>query len=546
MSTVRLVRHQLFRPPQRKLRRKSVFASREFRMHSEAGKGRLSSTRKPNSATTCDTPGDECPNRKGLQRRNMGGKRMRAVARGVAVFVLLASLSIVEACGSDTTAKNDESPAKMATEARSAASTAAAGEGGSRMIPQPPISGDIPVAPEGARVDLSMPTFSDPTEVTNPLFPVSRQDSVLMVGHVDGKPFRTEVTLLPETRIIEWQDQRIETLVSQYMAYLDGRIQEVAYDLYAQADDGSVWYFGEDVADFDDGAIVTKEGTWIAGKDGPAAMIMPADPKVGDAYRTENTPGIAFEEVTVKAVDKTLDGPLGPVEGGLIAEELHMDGKTEGKTFAPGYGEFYTSDASDVEALALAVPTDALPGPLPEELGSLYSGALRTFDAAKSRDWNAASADLNKMNSAWKTYRKKGNVPKKIEPRMNEALAALRAAMDARDAKRTRQAAIDVAQWSLDLRLQYRPQTEIDLARMDLWAAQLTLDATAGDVGAVGGDVFTIGYIRDRILNTLDGADVVRLDSEVQKLQVAVADDNLSAASATADRLRDTLKPFQE
>jgi hypothetical protein len=470
---------------------------------------------------------------------------MRPVAHGVTAFVLLASLSMVEACGSDTTANNDESPAKMATGARSAASTAAAGEGGSRRIPQPPVPADIPVAPESERVDLSMPTFSDPTKVTNPLFPVSKQDSVLMVGHVDGKPFRTEVTLLPETRIIEWHGQRVETLVSQYTAYLDGRIQEVAYDLYAQADDGSVWYFGEDVADFEDGAIVTKEGTWIAGKDGPAAMIMPADPKVGDAYRTENTPGIAFEEVTVQAVGKTLDGPLGPVKGGLLAEELHMDGKTEGKIFAPGYGEFYTSDASDVEALALAVPTDALSGPLPDELGNLYGGALRTFDAAKARDWTEASAAVNKMNAAWKTY-SRGKVPKKIEPRMNEALTALKSAVDAHDAERTSQAAIDVAQWSLDLRLQYRPQNAIDLARMDLWAAQLTLDAAAGDAGAVGGDVFTIGYIRDRILNTLDGADVVRLDSEVQKLQVAAADDDLSAASDTAERLRDTLKSFQK
>src|SRR5215213_450165 len=239
------------------------------RVQSEADNGRLSSTRNPKSATPCDTRGDECPNRKGLQRRNMGGKRMRPVARGVAVFVLLASLSMVEACGSNTTAKNDESSGKMATGARSAASTAAAGEEGSRRIPQPPVPGDIPVAPESKRVDLSMPTFSDPTNVTNPLFPVSNQDSVLMVGHVDGKPFRTEVTLLPETRIIEWQGQRIETLVSQYTAYLDGRIQEVAYDLYAQADDGSVWYFGEDVADFEDGAIVTKEGPGSSAKTVP-------------------------------------------------------------------------------------------------------------------------------------------------------------------------------------------------------------------------------------------------------------------------------------
>ncbi|HEX6709807.1 MAG TPA: hypothetical protein VF068_05690 [Rubrobacter sp.] len=472
----------------------------------------------------------------------MGGKRMRPMARGVTVLVMLACLS-VGACGSDTNAKQEESSGKAATEASSTASTPEAGEKESRSIPQPVVPGHLQTAPESARVDLGMPTFSDPTNVTNPLFPVSRQDSVLMVGHVDGKPFRTEVTLLPETRIIAWQGQRIETLVSQYTAYLDGRIQEVAYDLYAQADDGSVWYFGEDVADFEDGAIVTKEGTWLVGKDGPAAMIMPADPKVGDAYRTENNPGIAFEEVTVKSVGKTLDGPLGAINGGLVAQELHMDGSTEDKLFAPGYGEFYTSDGSDVEALALAVPTDALPGPLPTGLDTLYTGALDTFDAARSRDWNAASSAVNKMNSAWETYRA-GEVPKRIEPRLNEDLTNLSKAVGANDAGRTRQAAIDVAQWSLDLRLQYRPQTEIDLARLDLWAAQLTLDASAGD--AVGGDVFTISYIRDRILNTLGDADVVRFDTEVQKLQVAAADHDLVAASDAAERLRNILDQLRK
>jgi hypothetical protein len=172
------------------------------------------------------------------------GRRAALSALVRAILVLVAGLSVVGACGSDTNAKKDEGSGKATTKAGSTAPNAKAGERGSKTIPQPIVPGDIPVAPESKRVDLSMPTFSDPTNVTNPLFPVSRQESVLMVGHVDGKPFRTEVTLLPETRIIEWQGQRIETLVSQYTAYLDGRIQEVAYDLYAQADDGSVWYFG--------------------------------------------------------------------------------------------------------------------------------------------------------------------------------------------------------------------------------------------------------------------------------------------------------------
>jgi hypothetical protein len=477
-----------------------------------------------------------------MRRREMlGGRHIWPLARGAAIVVVLASLLMVDACGSDSPAQKDEGSGRTTAGVGSAESTDVAGEGGSKSIPQPVIPADLPVAPESKRVDLRVPSFSDPTNVTNPLFPVSRQDSVLMVGHVDGKPFRTEVTLLPEIRIVEWQGRRVETLVSQYTAYLGGRIEEVAYDLYAQADDGSVWYFGEDVADFQDGAIVTKEGTWIAGKDGPAAMIMPAHPKVGDAYRTENTPGIAFEEVTVKKVGKTLDGPLGPINGGLVAQELHMDGTTEDKLFAPGYGEFYTSDGSDVEALALAVPTDSLQGPLPPELDTLYSGALDTFNAVGSNDWNTASATVGNMSSVWQTY-KTGEVPEKIEPRMTEALAALGESVDARDTARARQAAIDAARWSLDLRLVYEPQTEIDLARMDLWAAQVTVDAAAGDEGAVGGDVFTLGYLRDRIINTLDDDAATDVDTEISKLQVAVADEDLSATSDAAERLRDILR----
>jgi hypothetical protein len=413
---------------------------------------------------------------------------------------------------------------------------AAPGSSDSKEIPQPVVP-HLDVAPESQRVDLRVPTFSHPTEVTNPLFPVSRQASVLFLGHVDGKPFRTEVTLLPETRIVQWEGQRVETLVSQYMAYLGGRIQEVAYDLYAQADDGSVWYFGEDVADFEGGAIVTKEGTWIVGKDGPAAMIMPADPKVGNAYRTENTPGIAFEQVTVTSVDRTLDGPLGPIDGGLVAEELHMDGTTEQKLFAPGYGEFFTAGGGDVEALALAVPTDGASDPLPAELVTLERGATAVFDAARSSDWHAASSTVGRMKTAWDAYGAT-DVPTLIRPMMTRVLGALDRAVRARDIARARQAAIDVAQSTLDLELRYRPASEVNLARLDLWAAQLLVDAAGRDAGAVRGDVFTLGYIRDRILNALNPAGFTAMNIQLGRLQTASVDGALARASRAARKLR--------
>jgi hypothetical protein len=407
-----------------------------------------------------------------------------------------------------------------------------------KQIPQPVVEG-LKVAPNSARVDITVPKFTHPTRVTNPLFPVSKQASVLMLGHVEGKPFRTEVTLLPYTRVITWQGQQIETLVSQYVAYLGGRIEEVAYDLYAQDDGGAVWYFGEDVFDFKDGVIINTEGTWTAGRDGPPALIMPAHPKVGDVYRSENIPGLVFEQVTVKAVDRTLDGPLGTIRGGLIGTELHMEGDSEDKIFAPGYGEFRTSGGGDLEALALAVPTDAASGPAPAYLGVLRVQAARAFDAAASGSWSAASAASARMATSWGS---RGRVPRMIEPRMSESLRELETAVRARSAPETRQAALDVTQWTLDLQLRYQPEKQIDWSRFDRWCAQLVLDAGARDAGAINGDYFALDYIRDRVADSLSGLQRTRFNARLGELLTAVTDNDFKAAASLAERLRDEVR----
>ena len=116
-----------------------------------------------------------------------------------------------------------------------------------------------------------------------------------------------------------------------------------------QADDGSVWYFGEDVYNYRHGVVADISGTWLAGKEGPAAMIMPADPAVGVVHRPENIPGLVWEEVAVKAVGQQADGPRGPVTGAMIGRELRAarsradgastqpaDGPQRGPRRAPG------------------------------------------------------------------------------------------------------------------------------------------------------------------------------------------------------------------
>lgn len=390
-------------------------------------------------------------------------------------------------------------------------------------------------APDSARVDLAPPTFSNPTNITNPLFPISKLNRVLFHGTVDRLPFRTETTLLPDTRTIEWNGQKVETLTSQYMAFLDGRIDELAIDWYAQADDGSVWYFGENVFDYKDGVVVSTAGTWLAGKDGPAAMIMPGNPQVGDAYRPENSPGFVFEEVTVTSIDATVHGPTGAIKGAIVTDELHMDGTHEGKIFVPGYGEFFTGQGGKLEALALAVPTDSLTAPTPTEIKTLFSGATKIFGAALSEDWNAASITVDTMIAAWDTYRSTA-VPRMLDARMTWALSELVASVDARQPIESRQSAINVARASLDFQLRYRPVVEIDFALFDLWAAQILVDAAANDLGGVVSDVTTLEWVWDRIAHTLSDASSVRV--LLKDLRVAADTKDLTAATDAAGRLR--------
>ena len=404
------------------------------------------------------------------------------------------------------------------------------------QIAQPAIE-DLPIASEDERVDLAVPDFPDPTRIDNPLFPISGQASVLLLGTVDDLPFRTEVTLLPRTRIIEWEGRPVETLVSQYVAFSGGRINEVAYDYYAQAEDGSVWYFGEDVFDFADGAIVDTHGTWMAGLGGPACMIMPAHPQVGDVYRPENMPGVVFEEVMVEAVDQTLDGPLGPVEGGIVVRELHMDGATEDKQFAPAYGEFYTSDGTDTEALALAVPIDAANGPVPDQLAELETSAHEVEEMGEAEDWPAATASVEAMQRAWADYAS-GDVPALVRPAMDDAMAALGDGVAAEDAPGTIGAAIEVARLSLDLQLRYRPVPEVDLQRLGLWSRQMMLDAGQEELEAVNGDLFSMDYVRDRDLGLSDEQNT-RLNYILEELQALIADEDLAGVEETADQVED-------
>jgi hypothetical protein len=238
---------------------------------------------------------------------------------------------------------------------------------------------------------------------------------------------------------------------------------------------------------------------------------------------------VVFEEVTVKSVDKD----------GVVTEELHLDGCRSDKTFARGYGEYRTADGGDLEAVALAIPKDAISGPVPAELESLSTSAVGILESARLEDWKAVSATARRMTSSWRAFQT-GGPPKMVADRLSRDLSALTNAANAarvQNSGRVAQEAIDVAQSALDLELRHRPPAEIDAERFYLWTQQLRVHTAAGDAGGVAGAVAVLEWIRDRIALTLDPAGRVEIHSRLRALRAASDARNLPAAADHAARL---------
>jgi hypothetical protein len=343
--------------------------------------------------------------------------------------------------------------------------------------------------------------------------------------------------------VIDWDGRRVAVRVAQYMAYEDGRLDEVALDRYAQADDGSVWYLGEDVFDYRNGTVAMTEGTWLAGREGPPAMIMPGHPKVGDVFRTENAAPVVFEEVRIATAGKTVAGPVGPVKDAIVARELHSDGTHEDKVFAPGYGEFRTAGGGDLEAMALAIPVNAVAGPVPAALRDLSTSAVGVLEQARLDDWEAVSATLDRIERAWAALRARRQ-PVMVAARLDRLLPELARAVRARKLDRIGRSAIDVAQSALDLELRHRPRVEVDAERFRLWTQRLRVDAHAHDLHGVTGDVAVLEWIRDRFAYRLDPAARQQLDDGLRELRFAAEARNLPAAADLAARLSAQLHGF--
>jgi hypothetical protein len=140
----------------------------------------------------------------------------------------------------------------------------------------------------------------------------------------------------------------VVTRVVEEREWKNGKLVEVSRNFLAICrDTRDVFYFGEDVDDYENGQISGHGGAWRAdlSRNKPG-LIMPGSPEIGMAYFQEIASGIAMDRAQIISLNETLTTPAGTFEQCLMTQEgsaLKRKEK-EFKLYAQGIGLLQDGD----------------------------------------------------------------------------------------------------------------------------------------------------------------------------------------------------------
>ena len=173
--------------------------------------------------------------------------------------------------------------------------------------------------------------------VDNRFHPLQPGTRFIYIGTEDGEPEKDIVDVTRGQKTI----LGVKVVVVLDRVFQGGALKERTLDWYAQDEDGNVWYMGEDTKTYENGKVVSTEGSWEAGKNGAkAGIIMLAHPRVGDTYRQEFARGVAEDQARVVARNQKVSVPYGKFSGCLKTEEFTPlePGATSVKYYCPKIG----------------------------------------------------------------------------------------------------------------------------------------------------------------------------------------------------------------
>jgi hypothetical protein len=172
------------------------------------------------------------------------------------------------------------------------------------------------------------------TSFTHPwFFPATIGHQSVLEGEEHGEDVKVQITVLAMTRDVGGVTAR----VIEEREWVGGALLEVSWNYYAQAADGSICYYGEDVDIYEDGGIV-HDGAWCASNGNQPGIFLPAALTVGTRFRMEVAPDVAMDEGRIVG-SGPVTTPYGRFWETLRVREFNpLDGDVGFKVFARTFG----------------------------------------------------------------------------------------------------------------------------------------------------------------------------------------------------------------
>jgi hypothetical protein len=178
----------------------------------------------------------------------------------------------------------------------------------------------------------------------NPFFILEPNYQLVLSGGDAGDVAQVMITVLNETRDVNGT----ETRVVEERETLGGELAEISRNFFAICEEtNSVFYFGEEVDDYENGILIAHEGAWLAGEGAnKAGVIMPGTILLGARYYQEIAPDIALDRAEIIDMGEVILTPSGDFTDTLITQEtnpLEPD-VAELKYYAAGIGLIQEED----------------------------------------------------------------------------------------------------------------------------------------------------------------------------------------------------------
>jgi hypothetical protein len=178
----------------------------------------------------------------------------------------------------------------------------------------------------------------------NPFFVLEPNYQLVLAGGDASEAAEVTITVLNETR----QVNGTETRVIEERESIGGELVEISRNFFAICEETkSVFYFGEEVDDYENGNIISHEGAWLAGEDANRpGIIMPGTILLGARYYQEIAPNVALDRAEIIDMGEIIQTPSGDFTDTLVTREttaLEPD-VAELKHYAVGIGLIQEED----------------------------------------------------------------------------------------------------------------------------------------------------------------------------------------------------------